>query len=84
MPSRPEPDAAPRFLLDFLVSHHPALFALDELVREFTGKTEPATARVVIEEGVAELIGSGLAHRLDGFVFASRAAVRGYELASGG
>ena len=32
------------------------------------------------EDGIARLVGVGLAHRLDGFVFASRAAIHTTDL----
>jgi hypothetical protein len=46
----------------------------DELGREI-GDPDAAT------DGIARLVRTGLAHRLDGFVFASRAALRADALA---
>jgi hypothetical protein len=48
-----------------------------------------ATSEVALEiggdvdatDGIARLAGAGLVHRLDGFVWATRAAVRGQRLA---
>jgi hypothetical protein len=75
-------DRAARFLLGCLISRSPALLAVDELVREFAGSTRNLdAARVLIDDGLAELLGSGLAHRVDRFVFASQAAIRASQLA---
>jgi hypothetical protein len=59
-----------RLLLDEPTVH----FAKDELVRELNWP--PAQ----LEDALAELARAGLAHRRDGFVFPSRAAVRCHEL----
>jgi 3',5'-cyclic AMP phosphodiesterase CpdA len=79
---KPDPDVAPRFLLDYLVTHHPALFSVDELTGVYSGGQDLEAARFAVTEGVATLAGHGLVHRLDDFVFASRAAVRGHALNS--
>lgn len=77
-----DPDGAARFLLGCLVARHPTLLSIDELVREFAGSSrEHQTARLLIDDGVAQLLRSGLAHQLDGFVFASQAAIRASQLA---
>ena len=77
-----DPDGATRFLLGCLIARHPALLSIDELVRAFAGSMqEHHAARLLVDDGVAELLGSGLAHRVDGFVFASQAAMRANELA---
>ena len=55
----------------------------------FDSPTPWATAEVARElgdevaatDGLAHLVGAGLVHRLDGFVWATRAAVRGQRLA---
>lgn len=76
-----DPDHAARFVLACLIAHHPALLSLDELVREFAGSNwDPGGASVVVDDGLAQLVSSGLAHRLDAFFFASQAAVRASRL----
>jgi hypothetical protein len=76
-----KPDAGARFLLAFLIAHHPALFSIEELVREFSGQMG-ADMQTYVDEGLAELAGAGLVNQLNQFVFASRAAVRSHVLAS--
>lgn len=44
------------------------IWAVEELVRQLSA------SRLEVIDGVAELEASGLAHRIDGFVFATRAA----------
>ena len=74
-------DEPARFVLGCLIARSPALLSVDELVREFVGSSHDlSAAQVLIDDGVAELLGSGLAHRLDRFVFASQAAIRGSQL----
>jgi hypothetical protein len=60
-------------VLDLLVHDHVGLWSLDEL-RQLLG--DPA------EDSLARLHGLGLIHRLDGYVFASRAAAHMHQLAS--
>ncbi len=51
-------------------------WAIEELVREIGD-------RVAVEDALARLYGAGLVHRLqEGFVFATRAAVRATQLAA--
>jgi hypothetical protein len=65
-----------------LSERYPALVPLDELVREF--KFPPGTHRdspaIFVHEAVERLYHDGLAHRIEGFAFASRAGVRALEL----
>jgi hypothetical protein len=69
-------------VLYILLSEHPSLLHVDELVRLYArGSVELERARVLVEDALSELLGSGLVHRLDRFVFASRAALRGQALA---
>lgn len=76
-----EVDRAAVAVLGVLLTRHPAVVAIEELVREFVeaperyGLSEPE-----VFDGVADLVGDGLAHRLDRFVVASRAAVRASSL----
>jgi hypothetical protein len=63
-------------LLDFLIAHHPALYAIDELVRLYSSPDQdPVQERHELEEGIKSLVGDGLAHQLHRFVWASHAAV---------
>jgi hypothetical protein len=72
----PDPEVAARFLLDFLVAHHPALFAVDELTREFGSPSESRDmTRLYVTEGLIQLAAAGLINRVGDFVFASRTAV---------
>jgi hypothetical protein len=61
--SNPNPGDTRSYVLDFLVTHHPALFSVEELVREYTGQDDPERSQI------------------GDFVFASRAAAQGRELA---
>jgi hypothetical protein len=79
--SLPEPDSAAG-VLDILIGQHPGLLHADELVLMYArGSIEHESARVTVEDALSELLASGLVHRLDCFVFASRAATRAAELA---
>lgn len=77
----PEPNDAKSYVLDFLVTHYPALFSVDELFREYVGQDDPEMARMYVEEALISLVSYGLVHRAGEFAFASRAAVQGRALA---
>jgi len=78
-----EHDEVARLILTVLLDRHPALVALDELVRYFDYRQpEDRIAAMFMREGVDELRRMGLAHQLDQFAFASYSAVRANELAS--
>lgn len=77
-----DPDDVVGEVFRLIAERHPALVPLEDLIREFTyldepGSTLPAT---FVIEAVTRLYHDGLAHRIEGFVFASRAAVRALEL----
>jgi hypothetical protein len=65
------------------------VFGLYPTVRRFSGLRSScasslacaidAPARVLVEDGLAQLLASGLAHRLEEFVFATHAATRARE-----
>jgi hypothetical protein len=82
--SDPNPDPADpqSYVLDFLVTHQPALFSVDELIREYVGRQDPEMARLYVEEALISLASYGLVHRIGDFVFASRAANQGRALAT--
>ena len=78
-PTADDPTAA---VLDLLIGEHPGLLHVDELVRLYArGSIEHPEAAHIVDDAVSELLASGLAHRLDRFVFASRAALRGRQFA---
>jgi hypothetical protein len=65
-----------------LFERYPALVPLEELVREFrfppgTDRDSPAN---FVHEAVERLYHLGLAYRIDGFAFASRAGMTAVEL----
>ena len=59
-------------VLAVLLDPDGVLWSVDEVAREIEGDTTDALAR---------LYGAGLIHRLEGFVFATRPAVRAAQLA---
>lgn len=69
-------------VLGLLLSRHPGLVAFEELVRELVDATERRVlSEVRVRDGIADLVGEGLAYRVDErFVMASQAAVRAGEL----
>jgi hypothetical protein len=77
----PNPGDTRSYVLDFLVTHHPALFSVEELVREYTGQDDPERSQMYVEEALISLASYSLVHRIGDFVFASRAAAQGRELA---
>jgi hypothetical protein len=77
-----EPHDSAAGVLDILIGRHPGLLHVDELVLMYArGSIEHESARVTVEDALSELLASGLVHRLNRFVFASRAATRAAELA---
>lgn len=75
MPSPADDPAAA--ILDLLLDEHPGLLHIDELVRLYaSGSLEPAEAARIVDDALSELLAGGLAHRLERFVLASRAARR--------
>jgi hypothetical protein len=79
----PEPEDAAAVILDILLGQHPGLLHVDELVRMYARSSiEHDAAAVIVDDAVSELLSSGLVHRLQEFVFASRTAVRGQQLAA--
>jgi len=80
---KPDPNSGDTrsFVLDFLVTRHPALFSVEELIREYTGRDDPELSQMYVEEALISLASYGLVHRIGDFVFASRAAAEGRELA---
>jgi hypothetical protein len=74
-------DEVGRLILTVLLDRHPALVALDELVRYFDyQRPENKVAPMFVREGVDELRRMGLVHQLGQFAFASASAVRANQL----
>jgi hypothetical protein len=62
-------------VLELLLEHHPALLSMDEVIRVLTAGSRAVAACDAVEVAVRELVELGLAHRVEGFVFATLAAV---------
>lgn len=73
-------DATATAVLGLLVELHPGQLHTDEVVREIAADPSDFGDRDAVTVALAELAQTGLVHRHDGFVFASRAAVRAEEL----
>jgi hypothetical protein len=51
-------------LLDFLIAHHPGLYAVDELVRLYCSPDrDVGQERLELEEGIRALVADGLVHQ---------------------
>jgi hypothetical protein len=75
-----EEDRLEGTVLAVVLDAHPAQLSVDELVRELTANPDDFGARDAINNAVRDLVGAGLLHRHDAFVFATRSAVRFHEL----
>jgi hypothetical protein len=73
-------DLAAHAVLTALLAAHPAQRSTDELIRELAENPDAFGDRDRIENAIRDLVGAGLAHRHDAFVFPTRAAVRFEEL----
>jgi hypothetical protein len=80
VPRVPEEDRLEGTVLAVVLDAHPGQLSVDELVRELTTNPYNFGARDAINNAVRDLVGAGLLHRHDAFVFATRAAVRFREL----
>lgn len=68
-------------LLDIFVAQHPAILSSYHLVRLYAGgRLDYGDADPIVTDGLVDLLANGLIHRLGGFVFASRSALRTREL----
>jgi len=65
-----------------LSERYPALVPIEELVRELTFPTRPeiSSPAMFVTEAVDRLYHLGLAYRIEGFAFASRAGIKAVEL----
>ncbi|MGH2946504.1 MAG: hypothetical protein ACRDPC_09655 [Solirubrobacteraceae bacterium] len=61
-------------VLGVLLEHHPGLLSVAEVVRHIAPDPIDFADRDNVLVAIRELVQRGLAHRLDGFVFASAAA----------
>jgi hypothetical protein len=81
-PEPPEPEDSAAVVLDILIGQHPSLLHVDELLLMYArGSIQHDRARLLVEDALSELLASGLVHRVERFVFASRAALRAQALA---
>jgi hypothetical protein len=69
-------------VLTLLLDAHPAQRSEEELVRELSADPHDVAERDAVEIAIRELVGAGLAHRHDDFLFATHAAVRFERLRS--
>jgi hypothetical protein len=71
---------AQQAVLGLLLDVYPAHVPIDEVERTIAGYGEEFGPLDAVEVAIRELVAVGLAHRHDGFVFASSAAVRFEEI----
>jgi hypothetical protein len=71
---RIDPSTLKQALLGLLLEDHSGLWTLAELNRSLRPSTDPQSNAVDVEDAVEDLYAAGLVHRLDRFVFATRAA----------
>ena len=69
-----DPSTLKQALLGLLLEDHPGLWTLTELDRSLRPSSDPQSNAVDVEDAIEDLYAAGLVHRLDRFVFASRAA----------
>jgi hypothetical protein len=69
-----EDDEIDEAVMSLLLDQRRGLWSVEEIASEMKD-------RVDAEDGLARLAAAGLVHRLDGFVFATRAAARASDLA---
>lgn len=76
-----EPDVIAGAVLGCLIHDAPPLVTVEELTSRMAGfEGDRRKARRSVEDALSDLVQHGLAHRLDRFVFASQAAIRGRAL----
>lgn len=77
----PDQDEVASVILSIVLKRHPALVAIEELVRELS---EPSLMQRIEEplvcDALVDLVTSGLVHRLDRFVFPTFTALRSAHL----
>lgn len=75
-PTLAEQDVSDRAILDELI-YEPGPWSVAGLQRQFSDA-------VAVEDSINRLVGVGLIHRLEGFVFASRTAKQAHAIYQGG
>ncbi len=79
----PDQDEVTSVILSIVLKRHPALVAIEELVRELS---EPSLMQCIDEplvyDALEDLVTSGLVHRLDRFVFVTQTMIRATELST--
>lgn len=76
-----DPDVVAGAVLGLLINELPGLQTPDELARKFAGLSgDVRKARVQVEDALSDLAAHGLVHRLEEFVVASQAGIRGHGL----
>ncbi len=79
--STSEEDAATEAaVLKQVLTLHPTVLTLAELIRELAGEDQGFADRDAVERAVHDLVGAGLLHRSEAFVMPTRAALRLDEL----
>lgn len=77
----PDPDVVAGAVLGLLVSELPGLQTPEELARKFAGLNgDVKQARMQVEDALSDLAAHGLVHRIEEFVIASQAGIRGHGL----
>jgi Fe2+ or Zn2+ uptake regulation protein len=61
-------------VLQLLLEAYPALLSTEEIIRSLAAPSESFAQRDRVDVALNELVEAGLAHRIDVFAFASRAA----------
>lgn len=76
-------DEVASVILSILLKRYPALVAIEELVRELS---EPSLMQCIeeplVHDALADLLTSGLVHRLDRFAFPTQSMMRALELST--
>ncbi len=79
----PDQDEVASVILSIVLKRHPALVAIEELVREMS---EPSLMQYIdeplVHDALADLVTSGLVHRLDRFVFVTQTMIRATQLST--
>lgn len=61
-------------VMRILLSEHPALLTIDELIRELTGESQSERVVGDVRRAIRDLSGAGLVHLVGEFAFATHAA----------
>ena len=69
-----DPTQLKHAVLGLLVCDHPGLWGTTELTRSLVPSSATTLDAIDVEDALEDLYAAGLIHRLDGYVFATRAA----------